>query len=36
MLNKEFFNKFVNEGILKDEIKINDLVYFPELEKIDV
>ncbi len=35
MLNKEFFNKFVNEGILKDEIKTNDLDKYRSLFTID-
>ena len=35
MLNKEFFNKFVNEGILKDEIKTNDLDKYRSLFSID-
>ena len=35
MLNKEFFNKFVKEGILKDEIKTNDLDKYRSLFSID-
>ena len=35
MMNKQFFNKFVNEGILKDEIKTNDLDKYRSLFTID-
>lgn len=35
MMNKEFFNKFVKEGILKDEIKTNDLDKYRSLFTID-
>lgn len=35
MLNKEFINKFINEGILKDEIKTNDLDKYRALFTIE-